>query len=103
MTPFPGGQITNLHRLAPEVVLCLFGIIIMFADPFVSAAKKRGLAWLAVIGAVVALVSVRIVANDPGTAYTDLISADQFSIFLHLVVISAALLVILGSISYLDR
>src|SRR5271155_1144370 len=103
MTSFPAGQVTNLHRLAPEVVLCLFGIIIMFADPFVSAAKKRGLAWLAVIGAIAALVSVRIVANDPRMAYSKLISADQFSVFLHLVVISAALLAILGSISYLDQ
>ena len=40
----PAEQITNLHRLAPELVLCIFGIIIMFLDPFVKPPVKRLLA-----------------------------------------------------------
>ncbi len=70
MIPFPAEQISNFHRLLPEIVLCLFGIVIMFADPFVAAANKRILAWVALIGAVAALVSVKVVANDPGPAYS---------------------------------
>ncbi len=42
-------------------------------------------------------------ASDPGPAYSNLISSDQFSIFVHLVVIAAAVLAILGSINYLDQ
>jgi NADH-quinone oxidoreductase subunit N len=99
---FPAEQISNFHRLLPEIVLCLFGIVIMFADPFVAVANKRVLAWLALIGAVAALVSVKVVANDPGPAYSNLISADPFSIFLHVTVITATILAILGSVNYLD-
>jgi NADH-quinone oxidoreductase subunit N len=101
--PFPAEQVANFHRLLPEIVLCLFGIFVMFADPFVAAANKKALGWLSLVGAVSALLSVHVVASDPGPAYSDLISADQFSIFLHLVVITVAILAILGSFNYLEQ
>ena len=85
------------------MVLCFFGILIMVVDPFVAAANKRAMAWLGLVGAVLALVAVHVVARDPGPAYSDLISADQFSIALHLIVIVASILAILGSMSYLDQ
>lgn len=99
----PAEQIANFHRVLPEIVLCLFGIVIMIADPFVAAANKRVLAWLGLIGAVAALFSVQVVAHDPGPAYSDLISSDPFSIFVHLTVIASTILAILGSINYLDQ
>jgi NADH-quinone oxidoreductase subunit N len=101
--PIPADQLANLHRLAPEIVLCAFGILIMVVDPFVGAARQRGLAVLGLIGALGALVAVRIVASDPGLAYSGLIHADAFSIFVHVVVIGAAALAILGSWDYLDN
>ena len=50
-----------------------------------------------------ALASVRVAAHHPGPAYSDLISADAFSIFVHVIVIVAAALAILGSLDYLDQ
>ena len=96
-------QLVNLHRLAPEVILCLFGIVIMAVDPFVTAARKRVLGWLAFIGALLALFGVHVANHYQGPAYDNLISTDSFSIFMHVVVIVAASLAILGSIDYLDR
>lgn len=93
----------NLHRLAPEVVLCVFGIIVMIADPFVAAARKRVLGWVALVGAVLALVSVHVANRFPGSAYSDLIRVDSFSIFVHVVVLVAVVLAILGSFDYLDQ
>jgi NADH:ubiquinone oxidoreductase subunit 2 (subunit N) len=93
----------NLHRLAPEVVLCVFGIIVMIADPFVAAARKRVLGWVALIGALLALASVHIANRFPGSAYSDLIHVDSFSIFVHVVVLVAVVLAILGSFDYLDQ
>jgi NADH-quinone oxidoreductase subunit N len=100
--PFPPEQLANLHRLAPEIILCIFGIVIMVADPFVQVAQKRALGWLAFVGTLGALAGVRIMANDPGPAYSNLIRADTFSIFVHVIVIGAAALAILGSFQYLD-
>jgi NADH-quinone oxidoreductase subunit N len=99
----PAVQIANFHRLLPEIILCTFGILIMLIDPFVSAAGKKAMAWLAIIGAVLALLSVEVVARDPGPAYSNLISSDQFSVFLHITVIVAAILAMLGSMSYLEQ
>ena len=100
---FSAVQATNLHRLAPEVILCATGILIMLIDPFLDAGRKRVSASLAVIGAVLALISVHMVSRDTGMAYSGLISSDQFSVFMHLVVITAAILAILGSMNYLDQ
>jgi NADH-quinone oxidoreductase subunit N len=101
--PFAGGQLMNLHRLAPEVVLCVFGIIVMIADPFVAAARKRVLGWVALVGALLALASVHIANHFPGPAYSDLIRVDAFSMFVHVVVLVAVVLAILGSFDYLDQ
>jgi NADH-quinone oxidoreductase subunit N len=99
---FPAEQVTNIQRLAPEIVLCFFGVLIMVVDPFVSAARKRSLAWLGFIGALAALGCVRLAASIPGPAYSGLMRVDAFSIFVHVVVIGAAALVILGSVQYLE-
>jgi NADH-quinone oxidoreductase subunit N len=98
-----GEQITNLHRIAPELVLCVFGIAIMIVDPFLRPARRRSLGWTAFVGALVALASVHVAAHSPGPAYSGLISTDGFSIFVHVVIIAAAALAILGSIDYLER
>ena len=99
----PADQVANLHRLAPEIVLCATGILIMVLDPFVGAARQRGLAYFGLLGAVGALAAVRFVSSDPGLAYSGVIRADAFSIFVHVVVIGAAALAILGSVNYLDE
>ncbi|HYL68418.1 MAG TPA: NADH-quinone oxidoreductase subunit N, partial [Candidatus Limnocylindria bacterium] len=99
---FPAEQVTNLQRLTPEIALCFFGVLIMVIDPFVSAARKRTLAWLGFIGALVALGGVRVAAWNPGPAYSDLMRVDAFSIFVHVIVIGAAALAILGSMQYLE-
>ncbi len=96
-------QYANIGRLFPEVILCAFGLLIMAVDPFVSAARQRVLGWIGFIGTLAALAGVWVPAHHMGMAYSDLISTDAFSIFVHVVVIAAAALAILGSIDYLDQ
>ena len=102
MIHLPAEQIANLYRLSPEIILCVFGMIIMVVDAFLEPSNKRALGWLGFAGTLVALASVRLVANDPGPAYSNLIIADHFSIFVHVVATGAAALAILGSLNYLD-
>src|SRR6201987_5052728 len=96
-------QLANLHRLAPEIILCAAGILVMVLDPFVGPARQRALGYLSLAGALGALCAVRLVAIDQGLAYSGLIRADEFSIFVDVVVIGAAAIAILGSFSYLDQ
>jgi len=99
---FSAEQVSNLHRLAPEIILCLFGIVIMLLDPFLGRARQRALGWVAFIGTLAAAASLRLMYLDQGYAYNELIRADLFSIFGHAVVIGAAALCVLGAINYLD-
>jgi NADH-quinone oxidoreductase subunit N len=99
---FPAEQIANIQRVAPEIALCFFGVLIMMVDPFVGATRKRSLGWLGFIGALAALGCVRVAAWNPGSAYSELMRVDAFSIFVHVIVIGAAALAILGSMQYLD-
>ncbi len=97
------GSIGNLHRIAAEVHLCLIGIAIMIADPFLSQARKRVLGWVAFVGTLFGLLGVYSSSQHLGLAYDNLISNDGFSIFVHVVVIVSAALAILGSIDYLEQ
>jgi NADH-quinone oxidoreductase subunit N len=93
----------DVYRVAPELVLCAFGILVMLAEPFVPRERKGALGTVALLGAVLALVATRLAATHPGTAFYGLILTDRFSIFLHLVIGAVAVLVILGSTDYLER
>ncbi len=97
------GQMANLIRLAPEVHLCLVGILIMIVDPFVGAARKRALGWVAFAGVLFGFYGVFRANQHLGFAYDNLINNDSFSIFVHVIVLVAAGLAILGSLDYLDR
>jgi NADH-quinone oxidoreductase subunit N len=100
---FPASQAEDLIRIAPELVLCGFGIFIMLAEPFVAKARKRMLGSLAFVGALTAAGALWYPAHHLGFAYQGLVRVDQFSLFFHGIVIGSAALAILGSIHYLDN
>ncbi len=93
----------DLYRIAPEIVLCGFGMLVMLLAPVVSKARHGVLAGVALVGAALALVATFFPATHPGLAYSGLFRADSFSLFVHWIVCGAAFLAILGSIGYLKR
>ena len=82
----------DLYRIAPELVLCAFGMLVMLIDPFVAAGKKRSMGWLAFVGTLAALASLRWAALNQGSAYSGLFRVDMFSLFVHAIVIGVAAL-----------
>ncbi|MGH9681106.1 MAG: NADH-quinone oxidoreductase subunit N, partial [Candidatus Acidiferrales bacterium] len=78
-------------------------MLVMLLAPIVPRAKHGALAFISLLGAALALASTRFLALYPGVAYSDLIRADAFSVFVHLIVIGVAFLAILGSVDYLKR
>jgi NADH-quinone oxidoreductase subunit N len=95
--------IQDLFRIAPEIVLCGFGMLVMLLAPVVSRTRHGVLAGISLVGAALALASTYFPLLYPGTAYSGLFRADAFSLFVHWIVCGAAFLVILGSIGYLKR
>lgn len=90
-------------RLAPEIVLCAMGILIMVAEPFAGHAGRRVLDVLAALGAAGALAAIWLPAHHSGIAFSGLLSVDTFSVFFHAIIGVVVLLVILAAPSYLDR
>lgn len=93
----------DMMRLAPEIVLCAMGILIMVAEPFAEHRGRKVLDVLAVIGALGSLAAIWLPAHNTGTAFSNLLRVDQFSVFVHAIVGVVALFVILAAPSYLDR
>ncbi|MGC1686013.1 MAG: NADH-quinone oxidoreductase subunit N [Candidatus Acidiferrales bacterium] len=96
-------RMQDVYRVAPELILCATGIFVMLLDPFLRAARKRALGWTSLAGAVGALASLYLVWQHRGVAYGGLIRADEFSVFVHAIVLVVAILATLGSIQYLEN
>ncbi len=95
--------ITDLYRIAPEIVLCGFGMLVMLLAPVVPKARQGVLAGISLVGAALALAATYFPLTQPGLAYSGLFRADAFSLFIHWIVGGVAFLAILGSIGYLKR
>src|SRR5689334_971698 len=90
-------------RILPELVLAIFGIIVMVVDPQLDPRKnQKPLGGIGLAGAILAIVATFLQAQYPGTAFYGMVRVDAFSIFFHLVVTVVVLLVILTSYEYMD-
>ena len=106
MNPAAGAQVIphveDYLRFLPEIVLSIFGIVVMLLDPLLDEERsQKTLGALALIGTLLALVSVHVTARHPGLAFWNMISVDSFSVFFHFLIITIAALVILTSYEYM--
>jgi NADH-quinone oxidoreductase subunit N len=89
-------------RILPEIVLSIFGMLIMLLDPLVDEEKcPRTLGGIGLVGAAAALVSTWFMAQTPGFAFWRMVRVDGFSVFFHVLVIAIAIILILTSYEYM--
>jgi NADH-quinone oxidoreductase subunit N len=89
-------------RILPEIVLTLFGLIVMFVDPLLPENRNvKPLGIIALIGSLGAVAASIYQMRYPGPAFWNFVVVDNFSIFFHLLVTIAAALVIMASFEYL--
>jgi NADH-quinone oxidoreductase subunit N len=97
-------------RILPELVLGVFGIIVMMADPLIPQNNsKKPLGYLAFVGMLVTLGAILCQARYPGiydptigTGFFGMVRVDSFSLFFHVLVALIATAVILMSFEYMD-
>lgn len=95
-------QSADYIRILPELVLSIFGIVIMVLDPLVSEEKsQKTLGLIAFFGTVAALISTWYMGQSPGLAFSNTVRVDSFSIFFTFLVIAIAAVVILSSFEYM--
>jgi NADH-quinone oxidoreductase subunit N len=99
-------QPIDMLRILPEIILTVFAVLIMVAEPFIGATHKKMLGWLALLGVAVAGGGATYLTLDPerlGPAFGGSVAADEFTIYFIYLFLLVAALVILGSMDYLAR
>jgi NADH-quinone oxidoreductase subunit N len=95
-------QIIDYVRILPELVLSIFGIVIMVLDPLVDEEKsQKTLGLIALGGTVAGLLATWYMSQSPGLAFSNMLKIDSFSIYFHVLVIAIAAVVILSSFEYM--
>jgi NADH-quinone oxidoreductase subunit N len=96
-------QAADYMRILPEIILSLFGMLIMVVDPLLDPDKShQSLGTIALVGTLAALASTVWMAQYPGTAFWNMVRVEAFSVFFHFLVIAIAAVAILSSFEYLQ-
>jgi len=89
-------------RILPEIVLSLFGMVIMLLDPLVDEEKsQKVLGAIGMAGALAGLAATWAMSESPGFAFWNMVRVDGFSVFFHVLVIAIAAVLILTSYEYM--
>src|SRR6266436_2297830 len=91
-------------RILPELVLSIFGMLIMIVDPLLDEDNSHQvLGTIALIGTLLALAATVFMARPEyaGTAFWNMVRVEGFSVFFHYLVIAIAAVAILSSFEYL--
>jgi len=90
-------------RILPELVLSVFGMIIMLIDPLLDDRRSRSLSGaLALVGSLVAIIATWMQSQSPGLGFWNMVRVDSFSIFFHFLIASITAIVILMSYEYMS-
>jgi NADH-quinone oxidoreductase subunit N len=96
-------QTIDYIRVLPEIVLSVFGIIIMLLDPVVDErGSQKTLGFIGLIGSLGALLATIYQAQFPGLGFWNMVQVDSFSVFFHFLVAAVTAVVILSSFEYMQ-
>jgi len=99
-TGLPG--MADYIRILPEIVLSVFGMIIMVLDPLLDEERSsKTLGSIALLGSLAAIWATLYQAQLPGLAFWDMVRVDAFSVFFHFLVAAITAVVILTSFEYM--
>jgi NADH-quinone oxidoreductase subunit N len=95
-------QSADYIRILPELVLSVFGIVIMVLEPLFDERRgQKALGAVALVGSVGALLASLYQAQSPGFAFWNMVRVDGFSVFFHVLVTAIVAVVILTSYEYM--
>jgi NADH-quinone oxidoreductase subunit N len=90
-------------RILPEILLSIFGMVIMVLDPLLDErGSQRLLGVIGLIGSLAALAATLYQAQYPGLGFWNMVQVDAFSVFFHCLVTTVTAVVILTSYEYMQ-
>jgi NADH-quinone oxidoreductase subunit N len=89
-------------RILPEIVLSVFGMVVMAMEPLLDERTgQKVLGLIALVGALAGTGATWFMAQAPGLAFWNMVQVDGFSVFFHVLVMAIAAIVILSSYEYM--
>ena len=96
-------QAVDYVRILPEIVLAIFGMLVMVLDPLMDERRsQRTLGTIALVGSLAALAATLFQSQYPGLGFWNMVQVDSFSVFFHFLVAAVTLVVILTSFEYMQ-
>ena len=94
----------DLYLIAPEIVITLFGFLVLLIDVFSSKVEKKGyLGVLSLIGVVIAFFYTLPLVGSAKTGFEGMFTSDGFAIFFKITFLIVAFLTLLISMGYTSR
>src|SRR5579864_8233850 len=95
-------QAADYVRILPEIVLAIFGMIVMVLDPLMNEHRsQKTLGAVALVGSLAALIATLFQSQCPGLGFWNMVRVDSFSVFFHFLVASVTAVVVLTSYEYM--
>src|SRR6202795_1990335 len=95
-------QSADYIRVLPEIVLSIFGMVVMVLEPLLDEQQSQKiLGLIGLLGSLAALGATWFMSLSPGMAFWNMVEVDGFSVFFHVLVIAIAGIVILSSYEYM--
>jgi NADH-quinone oxidoreductase subunit N len=90
-------------RILPELVLAIFGMVIMLLDPLMDERRsQRTLGVVALLGSLAAIGATLYQSQFPGPGFWNMVRVDTFSLFFHFLITAITAVVILTSYEYME-
>ena len=95
--------VLDLRPILPAAIVSVTALVVLLAQAFTPKGGRAPLVTLSIAGLLAALASVALLASGPGrgAVLAGALSADDFSLFLHALVLGVALVAVTFSPSYL--
>src|SRR5438876_5587708 len=103
MTGSATPQAVEYVRILSELVLSIFGMVVMVVDPLIDERRnQRTLGNIALLGSLAAIVARLYQSQFPGSAFWNMVNVDTFSVFFLFLVTAITAVVILTSYEYME-
>jgi len=93
----------DLIAVLPEAILTVVATAVMLLAAFRTKGKEEWCGFVTLLGLLAAMAALTLQWPPQGPAFDGMVLADPFSIFFHLLFLGIAILIVLGSASYLRR
>src|SRR3989338_130085 len=93
----------DLIAVVPEAILTVVATAVMLLAAFRTKGKEEWCGFVTLLGLLAAMAALTLQWPPQGPAFDGMVLADTFSIFFHLLFLGIAILIVLGSASYLRR